>query len=84
MATGRRRRYGLTVADVQTAVSSCIGGQNIVENIEGHERYPINVRYQRDFRDNVEKMRWVPIGIHRVRRFQSGKLRKYPSHMARP
>ena len=55
-------RYGLTTADVQTAVSSGIGGQNIAENIEGRERYPINVRYQRDFRDNIEKMRGVLIG----------------------
>jgi Cu(I)/Ag(I) efflux system membrane protein CusA/SilA len=37
-------RYGLSVADVQTAVSSGIGGRNIAENIEGRERYPINVR----------------------------------------
>jgi len=55
-------RYGLTIADVQTAVESGIGGQNIAENIEGRERYPINVRYQRDFRDNVEQMRGVLIG----------------------
>jgi copper/silver efflux system protein len=55
-------RYGLTIADVQTAVSSGIGGQNIAESIEGRERYPISVRYQRDFRDNVEKMRGVLIG----------------------
>jgi Cu(I)/Ag(I) efflux system membrane protein CusA/SilA len=55
-------RYGLTIADVHTAVSSGIGGQNIAENIEGRERYPINVRYQRDFRDNVEQMRGVLIG----------------------
>jgi Cu(I)/Ag(I) efflux system membrane protein CusA/SilA len=55
-------RYGLTIADVQTAVSSGIGGQNVAENIEGRERYPINVCYQRDFRDNVEKMRGVLIG----------------------
>src|SRR3984893_250304 len=55
-------RYGLTIADVQTAVSSGVGGQNVAENIEGRERYPINVRYQRDFRDNVEKMRGVLIG----------------------
>ena len=54
-------RYGLTIADVQTAVSSGIGGQNIAENIEGRERYPINVRYQRDFRDNLEEMRNVLI-----------------------
>lgn len=56
-------RYGLSVADIQTAVASGIGGENIAENIEGRERYPINVRYQRDFRDNIDKMRSVLIGI---------------------
>lgn len=55
-------RYGLTVADVQTAVASGIGGQNVAENIEGRERYPINVRYQRAFRDNIAQMRNVLIG----------------------
>jgi Cu(I)/Ag(I) efflux system membrane protein CusA/SilA len=55
-------RYGLTVSDVQTAVSSGIGGENIAENIEGRERYPINVRYLRDFRDNIEKIGSVLIG----------------------
>jgi Cu(I)/Ag(I) efflux system membrane protein CusA/SilA len=55
-------RYGLTVADVQTAVASGVGGENIAENIEGRERYPVNVRYQRDFRDSVEKMSGVLIG----------------------
>jgi copper/silver efflux system protein len=54
-------RYGLSVADVQTAVSSGIGGQNIAENIEGRERYPINVRYSQDFRDSVERLRSVLI-----------------------
>jgi Cu(I)/Ag(I) efflux system membrane protein CusA/SilA len=46
-------RYGLTVADVQRAVESGIGGENIAENIEGRERFPINVRYNRDFRDDL-------------------------------
>lgn len=55
-------RYGLSVADIQTAVSSGIGGQNIAENIEGRERYPINVRYERAFRDNIDQMRGVLIG----------------------
>jgi Cu(I)/Ag(I) efflux system membrane protein CusA/SilA len=54
-------RYGLTVADIQIAVSSGIGGQNIAENIEGRERYPINVRYSQDFRDSVDRMRSVLI-----------------------
>jgi Cu(I)/Ag(I) efflux system membrane protein CusA/SilA len=55
-------RYGLTIGDVQAAVQSGIGGQNIAENIEGRERYPINVRYQRDFRDSAEQMSRVLIG----------------------
>ena len=54
-------RYGLTVADVQEAVSSGIGGENIAENVEGRQRYPINVRYNRDFRDDVEQLRRVLI-----------------------
>ncbi len=55
-------RYGLSVADVQTAVSSGIGGKNIAENIEGRERYPINVRYEQDFRNSIDRMRAVLIG----------------------
>ncbi|HEV2341068.1 MAG TPA: CusA/CzcA family heavy metal efflux RND transporter [Candidatus Acidoferrales bacterium] len=54
-------RYGLTVADVQRAVTSGIGGENIAENIEGRERYPINVRYNRDFRDDVAQLQRVVI-----------------------
>src|SRR5258708_2438002 len=50
-------RYGLTVADVQQAVTSGIGGEMVTENIEGRERYPVNVRYSRDFRDNVDELR---------------------------
>jgi Cu(I)/Ag(I) efflux system membrane protein CusA/SilA len=54
-------RYGLTVADVQQAIRSGIGGEMITENIEGRERYPVNVRYNRDFRDNVDELRRVLI-----------------------
>jgi copper/silver efflux system protein len=55
-------RYGLTVADVQQAVTSGIGGEMVAENVEGRERYPVNVRYNRDFRDNVEELQRVLIG----------------------
>jgi copper/silver efflux system protein len=54
-------RYGLTVADVQRAVESGMGGEDIAENIEGRERFPINVRYSRDFRDNLDALRQVVI-----------------------
>jgi len=49
-------RYGMTVQDVQQTVESGIGGENITENVEGRERYPINVRYQRDFRDTPDEL----------------------------
>ncbi len=49
-------RYGLTVADVQRVVASEIGGADIAENVEGRERFPIAVRYQRDFRDHPEAL----------------------------
>ena len=54
-------KYGLTIADVQQAVESGIGGMNVAENIEGRSRYPINVRYQRDFRDNAGELSRVLI-----------------------
>jgi Cu(I)/Ag(I) efflux system membrane protein CusA/SilA len=55
-------RYGLSVDDVQRAVAFGIGGQNIAENIEGRERYPINVRYERHFRDAPQRLGQVLVG----------------------
>ncbi len=49
-------RYGLSVADVQSVISSEIGGADIAQNVEGRERFPISVRYQRDFRDRPEEI----------------------------
>ena len=49
-------RYGLTVADVQRVITSEIGGADIAQNIEGRERFPIAVRYQRSFRDHPEAL----------------------------
>lgn len=54
-------RYGLTVADVQRAVESGIGGQDVAENIEGRERFPINIRYNRDFRNDIPELSRVLI-----------------------
>ena len=52
-------QYGLTVGDVQDAVNSGIGGANIATAIEGRERYPINVRYLEDYRDDLDSLRRV-------------------------
>jgi Cu(I)/Ag(I) efflux system membrane protein CusA/SilA len=54
-------RYGLDVGDVQRAVESGIGGENVAETIEGRERYPVNVRYSRDFRGDIPELERVVI-----------------------
>ena len=52
-------RYGLTVGDVQDVIQSAIGGMNITETVEGLERYPVNLRYPRDLRDNLDALKRV-------------------------
>jgi len=49
-------RHGLSVQDVNMVVSQAIGGENISETVEGRERYPISVRYAREFRDDPESL----------------------------
>jgi Cu(I)/Ag(I) efflux system membrane protein CusA/SilA len=61
-------RYGLTVADVQDVIESAIGGKNITWTVEGRERYPINVRYPRELRQDVDALKRIlvttPQGQH--------------------
>ncbi len=52
-------RYGLTIDEAQMVIMSAIGGENVTTTIEGRERYPVNVRYARELRDDVEKLRRV-------------------------
>ena len=52
-------RYGLSVADAQMVIMSAIGGENITTTVEGRARYPVNVRYARELRDDVDKLKRV-------------------------
>jgi Cu(I)/Ag(I) efflux system membrane protein CusA/SilA len=54
-------RFGLNIADVQEVISGAVGGMNIGETVEGLQRYPINLRYPRELRDSVPKLRALPI-----------------------
>jgi Cu(I)/Ag(I) efflux system membrane protein CusA/SilA len=56
-------RYGLTIDDVQEIIQSAIGGTNITTTVEGRERYPVNVRYPRDLRSNIEKLKRVLVPV---------------------
>ncbi|MBL4816732.1 MAG: efflux RND transporter permease subunit, partial [Shewanella sp.] len=54
-------RYGMTLTDIQDVVRYAIGGMDIGESVQGAERYPINLRYPRELRDNIEKLRQLPV-----------------------
>ena len=54
-------RYGLNVADVQEVIASAIGGQNVTETVEGLERYPVNLRFPRELRNDVAALSAVAV-----------------------
>jgi len=56
-------RYGLNIQDVQDVFMSAVGGMNITKTVEGLERYPVNLRYQRDYRDNIESLKRVLVPL---------------------
>ena len=58
---GEAARYGLNVADVQEVISTAIGGRNVTETVEGLERYPVNLRFPRELRDDVSALATVAV-----------------------
>jgi Cu(I)/Ag(I) efflux system membrane protein CusA/SilA len=54
-------RYGMTIAEVQGVITAAIGGETIGQTVEGLQRFPISVRYPRELRDSVEKLRELPV-----------------------
>ncbi|WP_457668821.1 efflux RND transporter permease subunit [Thiolapillus sp.] len=54
-------RFGLNIADVQEVVRTALGGMRVTQSVEGLERYPVNVRYPREIRNSLEKIRNLPI-----------------------
>ncbi|MCH7760943.1 efflux RND transporter permease subunit [candidate division TA06 bacterium] len=67
-------RYGLTVGDVEDVIETAVGGKNISVTIEGRERYPINVRYARELRDNPEKLKRILVATPTGAQIPMGQL----------
>ena len=67
-------RFGMNIADVQSVISSAVGGENIGETVEGLQRFPINMRYPRELRDSLEKLRVLPIVTERGARLVLGDV----------
>jgi len=57
----RASRYGLNISDVQSFISTAIGGEDIGETVEGLQRFPISVRYPREVRDSLQKLEDLPL-----------------------
>ncbi len=56
-------RYGLAVDDVQEVIETAVGGMNLTTTIEGRERYPVNIRYSRELRDTIDKLKRVLVPV---------------------
>ena len=67
-------RYGLTVGDVQDVIMTAIGGMNITQTVEGLERYPVNLRYQPELRDDPDKLARVLVPTPRGEHIPLGQL----------
>ncbi|MBN1157803.1 MAG: efflux RND transporter permease subunit [Bacteroidales bacterium] len=67
-------RYGLTINDMQMVISSAVGGMPLTTTVEGRERYPVRVRYAREFRDNPEELKKILIPTHSGTQIPLGEL----------
>ncbi|HSM13093.1 MAG TPA: CusA/CzcA family heavy metal efflux RND transporter [Thermoanaerobaculia bacterium] len=77
-------RYGLTVGDVQDVIQSAIGGMNVSWTVEGLERYPINVRYPRELRDDPLRLREILVSTATGLQVPLGQLAEIDIHQGPP
>lgn len=67
-------RYGLTIEDIQMELMASVGGENITQTIEGRERYPVNIRYPRELRDDLDELKKVYISTPMGTQIPLGQL----------
>src|SRR6185369_3471400 len=77
-------RYGLTTGDVQDVVETAIGGMNVTWTVEGLERYPLNVRYARELRDDLPALRAVLVQTPGGAQVPLGQLARLEIHAGPP
>ncbi len=70
-------RYNLAVEDVQEVIESAIGGMNLTTTVEGRERYPVNIRYGRELRDDIEKLKRVLVPVMDGAQVPAGAARRH-------
>jgi Cu(I)/Ag(I) efflux system membrane protein CusA/SilA len=81
---GQIARYGLTVGDVQDVIMSALGGMNVTWTVEGLERYPVNVRYPHELRDNIDALRQTLVATPSGAQVPIGQLAEIDIHKGPP
>jgi copper/silver efflux system protein len=76
-------RYGINVGDIQEIIQTAVGGMAITETVEGLERYTVNVRYDRDFRSDIDSLKRVLVPGAGGRHIPLEQLAASPSIMPR-
>jgi Cu(I)/Ag(I) efflux system membrane protein CusA/SilA len=69
-------RYGLTTGDIQDVIQSAVGGMNVTTTVEGPERYPLNIRYARELRDDIPALRQVLVATPSGAQIPLGQVAK--------
>ncbi len=77
-------RFGLNIGDVEDVIQSAIGGMNVSYTVEGLERYPINIRYPRELRDNAERLREILVATPTGLQVPLGQLARIDIHQGPP
>ncbi|GKT07668.1 efflux RND transporter permease subunit [Desulforhabdus sp. TSK] len=77
-------RYGLTVADIQDVIESALGGMNVTQTVEGLERYPVNIRYMRDYRSNIPALERVLVPTPTGAQIPLSQLAQFSIHQGPP
>jgi Cu(I)/Ag(I) efflux system membrane protein CusA/SilA len=67
-------RYGLSMDDVQTVVASALGGMTLTTTVEGRERYSVNVRYPREYRSDIDRIKRILVPVEQVAASASGGM----------
>ena len=77
-------RYGVTIDQLQSVIMSAIGGENVTTTIEGRERYPVNVRYPRELRDDLARLKRVLVPVPDRRAGAARAARRHPGSSTGP
>jgi len=77
-------RYGLTVGDIQDVIQSALGGMKVTQTVEGLERYPVNLRYMRNYRDNLNALKRVLISTPTGAQIPISEVSSFSLHQGPP